>query len=388
MDRVDTTKTSRRAPEATVAKVATGSSSAIERHDERRSALTRRFVLISGNPSELAIEPGDVGVLDRRSIGRKTLTRLVAKLASAGAAGLVLNDDVMSDIPLREREALSEQLPLLLLGPEHPSTALLEPVPPAARPAAVLRAILRGGPVHEEVDERLDLTVPTRAVVVVASPVAPLPAPKLEELVAAEAVAADPRAVVTTLDGTVVALLRDYNGGEAVENMARTVHHRARSALKLSAVTVGVGRKHVGLEGLRRTYREALWAANASQLLWGGDRVTSFRDLGIYGMLEPFLGDSPSADTEDVEKLIEHDGRSGGALLPTLEAFFELCSVGETASRLYVHRNTVRYRLRAVKRITGLDVLGDPDARVFLEVQMRLAKLRGLLPSHDAGAGT
>jgi hypothetical protein len=33
-----------------------------------------------------------------------------------------------------------------------------------------------------------------------------------------------------------------------------------------------------------------------------------------------------------------------------------------------------------VKRITGLDVLGDPEARVYLEVQMRLARLRGLLP--------
>jgi hypothetical protein len=33
-----------------------------------------------------------------------------------------------------------------------------------------------------------------------------------------------------------------------------------------------------------------------------------------------------------------------------------------------------------VKRITGLDVVGDPEARVYLEVQMRLARLRGLLP--------
>ena len=358
-----------------------------EQELERQAITFRRMVLVSGNGSDPTFERGDIAVLDRQSIGRKTLTKLVERLAEAHATGLVLNDDVLSDLPIREREALAEKLPLMILGPEHASTELLEEPPAAERPTAALRAILRGDD-SSETAAGIDLSIPTRAVVINAHPeqFAPLPMAKLEELVSGEAHAADPRAVVLKLDGMIVALVHDYNGGEHIEAMARAVLHRARSSLLVSRITAGVGRAYPGAEGLRRAYREALWSANASELLWGGDRVTTFRELGIYGMLEPFVADPDSADTADIEKLLEHDNQGGGALLPTVEMFFKLCSVGETASALYVHRNTVSYRLRAVKRITGLDVLGDPEARVYLEVQMRLARLRGILPPESEPA--
>jgi hypothetical protein len=348
---------------------------------ERPAVTYRRMVLVSGNGGDPIFEQGDIAVLDRQSIGRKTLTKLVERLAEANATGLVLNDDVLTDLPIREREALGEKLPLLVLGPEHASTRLLEEAPPAERPTAVLRAILRGDDSGDQA-AGIDLSIPTRAIVINAHPekFAPLPMAKLEDLVTREVHEADPRAVVIKLDGTIVALVHDFNGGEHVEAMARAILHRAKSSLLVSRITAGIGRSYPGAEGLRRAYREALWSANASELLWGGDRVTTFRELGIYGMLEPFVADPDSADTADVEKLLEHDSQGGGALLPTMEMFFKLTSVGETASALFVHRNTVSYRLRAVKRITGLDVLGDPEARVYLEVQMRLARLRGLLP--------
>lgn len=351
------------------------------REPERSTITYRRMVLVSGTGSEQPFEPGDIAVLDRKSIGRKTLTKLVERLAEVNATGLVLNDDVMSDLPIREREALAEKLPLLVLGPEHASTDLLGEAPRVERPTAILRAILRGDDSGEH-GSGIDLSTPTRAVVINAHPdqYAPLPMAKLEDLVSSEAHTADPRAVVVKVDGTIVALVHDYNGGEHFEVMARAILHRARSSLLVSRITAGIGRAYSGAEGLRRAYREALWAATASELLWGGDRVTTFRELGIYGMLEPFVADADSADTADIEKLLEHDKQGGGALLPTVEMFFKLTSVGETAAALYVHRNTVSYRLRAVKRITGLDVLGDPEARVYLEVQMRLARLRGVLP--------
>lgn len=382
----ETTKVSAKAVEA-VSGAETTHHPKPEQEQERQAVTFRRMVLVSGTGSDPAFERGDIAILDRQSIGRKTLTSLVQRLAEANATGLVLNDDVLSDLPIREREALAEKLPLLVLGPEHASTKLLEEAPTAERPTAALRAILRGDDSSESATG-IDLSIPTRAVVINAHPdqFAPLPIAKLEELVSTEAHAADPRAVVLKLDGNIVALVHDYNGGEHVEAMARAILHGARSSLLVSRITAGVGRAYSGAEGLRRAYREALWSANASELLWGGDRVTTFRELGIYGMLEPFVADPDSADTADIEKLIAHDTQGGGALLPTVEMFFKLCSVGETASALFVHRNTVSYRLRAVKRITGLDVLGDPEARVYLEVQMRLARLRGILPPESEPA--
>jgi hypothetical protein len=353
--------------------------------EERLKSLRRRVILVTGNGKDPMFEAGDLAVLDRKSIGRRTLTRLVERLAEAGAAGLVLNDDVLSDVPLKERSSLGDKLPLLVMGPEWASTKLLEPpsIPAPQRMSAFLRSVLRGDEEMLQAPDEFKLADPARVLVVTAHPdeLAPLPLKKLEELVAAETIIGDPQVQIVSIDGMVAAILREFEDNMDPEGMGRAIIHRARSALLLSAITVGIGRAYPGLDGLRRSYREALWSATATELLWGGDRVTAFRELGIYGLLEPFVADSASADTADVERLLEHDRRNRGGLMPTVETFFALGSVGETAAALFVHRNTVTYRLRAVRRITGLDVLGDPDARLYLEVQIRLARLRGLLPA-------
>jgi hypothetical protein len=353
--------------------------------EEHPKSLRRRVILVTGNGKDPTFEAGDLAVLDRKSIGRRTITRLVERLAEAGAAGLVMNDDVLGDIPMKERASLGEKIPLLVMGPEWASTKLLEPpsIPAPQRMGAFLRAVLRGDENMVKAPDEFKLADPARALVVTAHPdeLAPLPLRKLEELVAAETIIGDPQVQIVQIDGMVAAILRDFEDTQDPDGMGRAIIHRARSALLLSSITVGIGRAYPGLDGLRRSYREALWSATATELLWGGDRVTSFRELGIYGLLEPFVADSSSADTEDVERLLEHDRRNRGGLMPTVETFFALGSVGETAAALFVHRNTVTYRLRAVRRITGLDVLGDPDARLYLEVQIRLARLRGVLPA-------
>jgi DNA-binding PucR family transcriptional regulator len=179
----------------------------------------------------------------------------------------------------------------------------------------------------------------------------------------------------------VVALTGDYDFTEE-DGIASALLHRAKTALLIGTLTAGVGRAYSGVSGLRRTYREAAWAARAAELLQMENRVMAFRDLGIYGMLEPFISDPSTADTEDVEKLVEYDLQNHTALLPTLEAFFDAGASGDAAASLFVHRNTVSYRLRAVKRVTGLDVR-DPDQRLLLEVQIRLARIRGLLPARS-----
>lgn len=61
--------------------------------------------------------------------------------------------------------------------------------------------------------------------------------------------------------------------------------------------------------------------------------------------------------------------------LSTLETFFELdCNVSETAKRLYIHRNTLLYRLDKIKQETGLDVRSFSDA-VLVKITLLLYKV-------------
>lgn len=61
--------------------------------------------------------------------------------------------------------------------------------------------------------------------------------------------------------------------------------------------------------------------------------------------------------------------------LSTLETFFQLdCNVSETAKRMYIHRNTLLYRLDKIKNETGLDVRSFSDA-VLVKLTMLLYKV-------------
>ncbi len=62
-------------------------------------------------------------------------------------------------------------------------------------------------------------------------------------------------------------------------------------------------------------------------------------------------------------------------MLSTIEAFFALdCNVSETAKKLYIHRNTLLYRLDKLKQETGLDVRQFRDA-VLVKIILLLYKV-------------
>ncbi|MDT9725077.1 PucR family transcriptional regulator [Xylanibacillus composti] len=81
--------------------------------------------------------------------------------------------------------------------------------------------------------------------------------------------------------------------------------------------------------------------------------------------MEKLLNGVPAAEKrtfyEQVLRGFEHQMDS--EMLGTLELFFEMdCNVSETAKRLYIHRNTLLYRLDKFKQETGLDVRNFSDA--------------------------
>jgi hypothetical protein len=86
-----------------------------------------------------------------------------------------------------------------------------------------------------------------------------------------------------------------------------------------------------------------------------------------------------AGDTE-ARRVLRHDAygavaRAGGGLLETLDAFFAAGGVLESAARsLYVHPNTVRYRLKRIAEVTGLSPLDARDA-FALRVALTIGRL-------------
>lgn len=96
-------------------------------------------------------------------------------------------------------------------------------------------------------------------------------------------------------------------------------------------------------------------------------------ELGLERLVYSIPGAQRERFIEEVEGLdvVLEDGEA----LTTLETFFQMnCNVSETAKRLYIHRNTLIYRLDKIKQETGLDVRNFADA-VLMKLALLLDKV-------------
>jgi sugar diacid utilization regulator/GAF domain-containing protein len=124
----------------------------------------------------------------------------------------------------------------------------------------------------------------------------------------------------------------------------------------LTAVTGGTA---TDLSDYRRLFHTAEGALRLIQEAGRRDQVISIDQLGIYQLL---LQTTASADLVGfAERVIgplrEHDARSTSELQATLRTYLDTgCSVKATAEALYVHPNTVAYRLQRIGKILDVDL--------------------------------
>jgi len=78
---------------------------------------------------------------------------------------------------------------------------------------------------------------------------------------------------------------------------------------------------------------------------------------------------------ETLGKLLTHEG--AGELIHTLEAFFEHNgNLSQAAEALFIHRNTLLYRLERISSLTNLD-LEMPENRLAIQLALRIYHMIG-----------
>jgi purine catabolism regulator len=78
-----------------------------------------------------------------------------------------------------------------------------------------------------------------------------------------------------------------------------------------------------------------------------------------------------------IEMLAKYDGQNQTELLQTLETYLEAPSVGEAADLLYIHRNTLSYRLQRIEKLLQVD-LSAPSQRLNLHVAAKCHRVNSI----------
>ncbi|MBI2939576.1 MAG: helix-turn-helix domain-containing protein [Chloroflexi bacterium] len=182
---------------------------------------------------------------------------------------------------------------------------------------------------------------------------------------------------------------------ELVVFVALASPHDVQAALRLASalladdrcgaqLAVGLGRSYPGVIGLGESYREAAQAAIIGRQLFGPGRLVTFQELGAHRLLYALRNQPELAAFHDetLGALLEYDRRNGTEFLRTLEAYFAHgANLKATADALYLHRNSLSYRLRRISEVTGYN-LDDLEARFRLQLAL---KARPLLRAPAAG---
>jgi DNA-binding PucR family transcriptional regulator len=110
--------------------------------------------------------------------------------------------------------------------------------------------------------------------------------------------------------------------------------------------------------------------------------VIDMTDLGVPGLL--LQSAQPEALRELAERtlapLVRNDAERGGRLLATLRAWLAAgMSTPETARTMFVHVNTVNYRLRRIGELTGLQPSRPADL-IQLQLALTVAEISGSIP--------
>jgi PucR family transcriptional regulator, purine catabolism regulatory protein len=138
--------------------------------------------------------------------------------------------------------------------------------------------------------------------------------------------------------------------------------------------SVGVGGVAAGGRAIAEAVGRTAQAAAIGARLFGPGTATAFEDLGLYRLLFGLRGldEVVGFYHEMLGRLIEHDRRTGGELVRTLDAYLSVgCSPTAAAERLHLHRNGLLYRLQRIREILPVS-LDDPERRLALHLALRI----------------
>ena len=141
---------------------------------------------------------------------------------------------------------------------------------------------------------------------------------------------------------------------------------------------VGLSRLIDGVLGLAEGIRQARGACHLGLRIAGRQGPFDYAELGLYRLLAGLRDREELVHfyEETLGPLDRYDREHNTELLRTLQVFFDHHgNASQTAKALFVHRNTLNYRLRRIGEITDLD-LGDAEARLNAQVALRIHRLR------------
>ncbi|MBS3810294.1 MAG: PucR family transcriptional regulator ligand-binding domain-containing protein [Halanaerobiales bacterium] len=138
-------------------------------------------------------------------------------------------------------------------------------------------------------------------------------------------------------------------------------------------VKIGIGNYQKDIINLHKSYSQAKRTIQVAKKLDKHNQIYFFGDLGVYKLLYQIdQKEKNSFLKKTIDPLLKYDRTHNTELLKTLKAYFkENGNLSNVAKKIYIHYNTVHYRLKRIEKITGLN-LDNPEDKLNLEIALKM----------------
>lgn len=158
------------------------------------------------------------------------------------------------------------------------------------------------------------------------------------------------------------------------QTLAEKIHASLPQTLHELSISITIGGFYEAVEGLRHSYQEATAALEVSTRLAGRPAIVWYEDVALYVLLSRFSNQSQVNRWREqtLGRLITYDRNNDTELVKTLEAYFDANQNSQQAARdLFIHPKTLKYRLRRIEEIVGIDPFeGDRQLAFYLAAKL------------------
>ena len=172
---------------------------------------------------------------------------------------------------------------------------------------------------------------------------------------------------VLSINETDIAVIKQISGSatsEDLEKMAANMEETLKNELRIKTI-IGIGTVAEHLRELADSYKEAQTAIDVGKVFDTEKSVMHYENLGIGRLIYQLPTTLCEIFLREVFKKNSLDSLDQETLF-TINKFFEnSLNVSETSRKLFVHRNTLVYRLEKIRKLTGLDLRQFDHAIVF-----------------------
>ena len=177
-------------------------------------------------------------------------------------------------------------------------------------------------------------------------------------------------------DAVILFIRSEENWMNRLDKALKEIQEVIKKRMDGLSVSVGIGNSYKDVKMLKQSLSEAELAIGSSKCQGLDDTITKYKDIGIYGLLFSIKNRNVLENyfTETLGAISSTDNKDNN-LIEILEMYLnENCNITATAEKLFLHRNTLKYKIKKIEELLNCDLHNFDDC-IKVKIALYVSKV-------------